>query len=71
MRQRRTKRRHAKEAEDGTVLWRCEECKEWFPVEAFPPKGKGRLYTCRTCTGREVEVEEFEEKEVLDAFLEK
>jgi len=57
--------------EDGTVLWLCEKCKEWYPISEFPPKGRGRLYTCRRCTGREVEVEEYEEKQELEAFLEK
>jgi len=69
MRQRRAKARESKEAEDGTVLWKCKDCGEWFPISDFPPKGRGRLYVCRSCAGREVEVEEYEEKAELEAFL--
>lgn len=68
MRQRRKRLRVSKEV-DGQTLWKCQKCGEWFVPEDFPPKGRGRLYTCKACSGRRVEVEEYEEKQELEAFL--
>ena len=68
MRQRRKRLRVSKEVE-GMTLWKCKGCGEWFPVNDFPLKGRGRLYTCKSCSGRKVKVEEYEEKQELEAFL--
>ena len=68
MRQRRANAREVR-VEGEQTLWKCKGCGEWFPVNDFPPKGRGRLYTCKSCSGRNVEVEEYEEKQELEAFL--
>jgi hypothetical protein len=65
MRQYRRLRRRI--SDDGK--WQCEKCEEWLAPEEFPLRGRGRSYVCRECLGRKVEVEEYEEKQELEAFL--
>jgi len=68
MRQRRARAREEKVV-DGMTLWKCKRCGGLFPMSNFLPKGRGRLYTCKSCSGKKVEVKEYEEKQELEAFL--